>query len=221
MPRNWHKLKTKTPHTLDVDRSKLLLFIGVAALAVAAGASAAVLSRQVLEPYKPAIEIPGDRVLPDFTLTDQNGNPFTLSSVKGKAVLIYFGYTHCPDVCPLVMTKYAQLVKTLGNRANDVALIFITVDPERDTVDAMKKYVSYYSEKIIALTGTPEEIEQVARLYNVFYTKQPPDEQGNYLVDHYALVLGADRQHILRLAFTPDMPFDEYQKGVEWLLTRP
>lgn len=204
-----------------MNRSRLLLFMGVAALAVAAGAAAAVLSRQVLEPYKPAIEIPGERVLPDFTLTDQNGNPFKLSSVKGKAVLIYFGYTHCPDVCPLVMTKYGQLVKALGNRANDVALIFITVDPERDNVEAMKKYVSYYSDRIIALTGSPEEIDAVARLYNVYYKKYPPDEKGNYLVDHYALVLGADRKHILRLAFTPDMPFEEYQKGVEWLLTKP
>lgn len=200
--------------------SRVLLFIGIAVMAVAAGFAAAVLTRGGFLGYEPPITIPGERVLPDFTLTDQNGKPFTLSSVRGKAVLLYFGYTNCPDVCPLVLSKYGKLFKELGDKNNKVALIFVSVDPERDTPEIMKRYVSYYSPRIIALTGTPEEIEKVKVLYNVYAKKHPPDEKGNYLVDHYALVLGADRNHVLRAALTPDTPFEDYRKTVEWLLSK-
>lgn len=205
---------------MQLMRAKILLFVGVAVLAAALGALAALLMRGDFFGYRPAIEIPGERVLPDFTLTDQNGKPFKLSSVKGKVVLMYFGYTNCPDVCPLVLSKFGKLIKDLGPNADKVAFIFITVDPERDTSDMMKRYVSYYSPRIIALTGTPEEVGQVMVQYNIFAKKLPPDEKGNYLVDHYAMVLGADKNHILRTALTPDMEYDEYRKTVEWLLSR-
>ncbi|MDW8083943.1 MAG: SCO family protein [Candidatus Caldarchaeum sp.] len=201
-------------------RPKVLLFVAVAVLGVAAGAMAAVLSREMLSGYDPPITIPGEKVLPDFTLTDQNGRPFSLSSVRGKAVLLYFGYTNCPDVCPLVLSKFGKTLKDLGDKADRFAVIFITVDPERDTVEAMRRYVSYYSPKIIALTGTPEEIEKVMALYNVYAKKHPPDEKGNYIVDHYALVLGADKNHVLRAALTPDTDVEDYRKTVEWLLSK-
>ncbi|MCS7137499.1 MAG: SCO family protein, partial [Candidatus Caldarchaeum sp.] len=138
----------------------------------------------------------------------------------GKPVLLYFGYTHCPDVCPAVLSKFGRLAKELGSKSDQVVMIFVSVDPERDTVEAMRKYVSYYSPKIVALTGTPEEVKAVLQQYNVYAFKHPPDEKGNYLVDHYALVLAADRNHVLRAAFTPDAPFEEYLKGTEWLLSQ-
>ncbi|MCS7109889.1 MAG: SCO family protein, partial [Candidatus Caldarchaeum sp.] len=170
--------------------------------------------------YEPPITIPGERVLPDFTLTDQNGRPFSLSSVKGKAVLMYFGYTNCPDVCPLVLSKVGKVIRELGDRGDGLAVIFVTVDPERDTPEALKRYVSYYSPKIIALTGTPAEIEKVMTFYNVYAKKHPPDEKGNYIVDHYALVLGADKNHVLRTALTPDASPEDYRKTVDWLLKK-
>ena len=199
-------------------RRFLIILVAASVLAAVAGAGAAYLVSA--SRYRPTIEIVGDRALPDFTLVDQHGREFTLSSVKGRAVLIYFGYTHCPDVCPLVMTKYKRLVETLGPDADRVALIFITVDPERDTQEVMGKYVGYYSDRIIGLTGPPEKVYEVMGKFNVYAAKVPVEGGGDYLVDHYALVLGADRNHILRIAFTPDMDFQEYLNGVRYLLSR-
>ncbi len=193
----------------------LAVFIGLLA-----GISAAYLYRNLFTGYKPTIELPGEQTLPDFTLVDQNGNAFTLSSIRGKAVVIYFGYTNCPDVCPLVLSKFATTISRMGADADRVAFIFITVDPERDTPEVMKRYLSYYSQKIIGLTGSQEQVNKVLKLYNIYASKQTPDEKGNYLVDHFALVLGADRNHILRIAFTPEMPAEEYLEGVKWLLSK-
>jgi protein SCO1/2 len=199
-------------------RRYLIILVAASVLAALAGAGAAYLVSA--SRYRPTIEIPGDKALPDFTLVDQYGSEFTLSSVKGKVVLIYFGYTHCPDVCPLVMTKYKRLLEMLGPDADRVALIFITVDPERDTWEIMEKYVGYYSRHIIGLTGDPARVYEVMNKFGVTAAKVPRDEGGDYLVDHYALVLGADRNHILRIAFTPDMDFQEYLNGVRYLLSR-
>jgi protein SCO1/2 len=88
----------------------------------------------------------------DFTLTDQFGRPFTL--LKGKTVLIYFGYAHCSDVCPLVSSKFKQVIERLGADAENVAFILVTVDPERDTPEVVRKYLSYYSDRIIILLGS-------------------------------------------------------------------
>jgi len=203
-----------------MNRRLLIIFAVAAVAGVAAGAFAATMSGGLFQGYRPAIEIPGERVLPDFMLVDQNGNTFSLASLKGKAVLIYFGYTHCPDVCPLVLSKYKQTIEQLGPDADKVAFIFVTVDPERDTPEVMKKYLSYFHEKIIGLSGTPEQVYAVLKLYNIFAVKNPPDEKGNYLVDHYALVMGADRNHVLRIAFTPDMKAEEYVQGTKWLLAK-
>jgi protein SCO1/2 len=195
---------------------RLLIIFTIAAVAgIAAGALAATMSGK-----EPAIEIPGERTLPDFTLTDQNGNAFTLSSLKNKAVVIAFGYTHCPDACPLTLSKFKQTIERLGPEADKVAFIFVTVDPERDTPEVLKKYLSFYSEKIIGLSGSPEKVYSVLRLYNIYAAKDPPDEKGNYLFTHSTLVMGADRNHILRIAFTPNMDVEKYVQGVKWLLSK-
>jgi len=206
---------------LPAMNRRLLLLVAAAVVAVAAGAFAAYTMRTLSSGYKPPIEIPGEKVLPDFRLTDQNGQPFTLSSIRGKkAVLIYFGYTHCPDVCPAVLSKFSKTISTLGSKADNVAFLFVTVDPERDTPSALKKYLSYFSDKILGLTGSAEEVANVLKLYNIYAYKHPPDEKGNYLVDHYALVLGADRNHVLRIGLTFEMPADEYVEAVKWLLSK-
>ncbi|MEM2035706.1 MAG: SCO family protein [Candidatus Caldarchaeum sp.] len=201
-------------------RRRLLLFLAVALAAMVGGAAAAMVSRQLFAEYRPAIEIVSGQKLPDFSLTDQYGNRFSISSVRGKVVLLFFGYTHCPDVCPHVLSKYAKLYQALGSNADRVVAIFVSVDPERDTPEVLRKHLSYYSPKIVGLTGTPEEVKDVMTLYNIYAVKHPPDENGNYVIDHYALVLGADKNHVLRTAFTVDAPLEEYVKGVEWLLSK-
>jgi protein SCO1/2 len=209
---------TGLPPLYGMRKRFLFVFIVAAVGGIATGFLSVLLSNQFVG-YGPAIEIPGERELADFTLIDQFGRPFTLSSVKGKAVLIYFGYTHCPDVCPLVLSKFKQVMERLGPDADRVVFIFITVDPERDTPEVMRKYISYYTDRIVGLSGSPDEVNDVLNLYGVFTQKYYKEGVG-YLMDHTAWVLGADKSHVLRTAFTYEMSVDDYVKGVRWLLSK-
>ena len=131
----------------------------------------------------------------DFTLTDHNGKTFELQQLRGKLVLIFFGYTFCPDICPTELSSLAKVLRSLGDDADKVSALFISVDPERDTPDKLKKYVPFFSPDLIGLTGSVSEISAVADAYRV-QTKIHSKKKGNnyYLVDHSAnlYVLGAD-----------------------------
>ena len=135
----------------------------------------------------------------DFTLTDHNGNPFTFSSTKGKVVMLYFGYTSCPDVCPLTLADMANARTDLGDKAQDVQIVFVTVDPERDSQAKLKNYVPAFDPSIIGLHGTPEEIKAVADAYGVKYKQTPlKDSALGYAVDHSAFIYVVDRSGQLR-----------------------
>jgi protein SCO1/2 len=135
----------------------------------------------------------------DFTLTDQNGKPFTLSSTRGKVVMLYFGYTSCPDVCPLTLADMAGARADLGADADDVQIVFVTVDPERDSQQVLQKYVPAFDPTNIGLRGTPEEIKTVADAYGVKYKKtQLKDSALGYAVDHSAFIYVIDRDGQLR-----------------------
>lgn len=124
-----------------------------------------------------------------FTLTDQDGNTVTDADFRGRYKLIYFGFTYCPDVCPTTLTTIAQALDMLGEKAEAIVPILITVDPERDTPEQLKMYVSHFSPRMVALTGTPEQIAKVAKEYRVYYAKVE-DEGGNpdaYTMDHSAI----------------------------------
>lgn len=135
----------------------------------------------------------------DFTLTDHNGNPFSLDSTRGKVVMLYFGYTSCPDVCPLTMSDMAGARSDLGADANDVQIVFVTVDPERDSQAVLQKYVPAFDPSNIGLRGTPEEIKAVTDAYGVKYKKtQLKDSALGYAVDHSAFIYVIDRDGQLR-----------------------
>ncbi|HIQ29518.1 MAG TPA: SCO family protein [Candidatus Caldiarchaeum subterraneum] len=203
----------------NILRSRLLVIIP-AAVVIAILASFIVASQFSPKPtYEPAIEIQGNKKLIDFTLIDQNGKPFTLSSVKGKVILLYFGYTNCPDVCPIVMSKFAYVLENLGPDADKVAFILVTTDPVRDTPEVMKRYVENYDPRIIALTGEPKAMIDVWRAYGIYVGYETPDEEGNYYVGHTAFVLAADKNMVIKFALTPEMPKEEYLQGVRWLLS--
>lgn len=170
--------------------------------------------------YKPPIELQPSPI-PAFTLTNQYGEKFSLESVRGKVILLYFGYTNCPDVCPLVMSKYAYVLKNLTPEERErVALIFVTVDPDRDTPEVMRKYVKLFDEeeRIIALTGSKEELNKVWSSYGFKPVYTEKDEQGNYFVTHFAFVLVVDKNLVARYALTPELEPDEYLMTVRYML---
>ena len=130
-----------------------------------------------------------EKEAPEFTLTDQDGSKVSLSDFKDKVVLIFFGYTHCPDICPMTMSVMNKVVDQLGDQADQVQVIFVTIDPERDTQEKLKSYMPYYNENFIGLTGSLEEIDKVADDYNIFYSKEEVNSTSQYLMGHNSSVL--------------------------------
>jgi protein SCO1/2 len=131
----------------------------------------------------------------DFHLTDQNGQAFELSQLKGKIALFSFGFTHCPNVCPTTLSELAKIYRQLPEKDRaKVQVLFITIDPERDHVDQMKEYVPYFDGTFIGLTGAPDQIAQAAKAYGVFYEKAP--NAGNpadvYFMNHSAYIYLVD-----------------------------
>lgn len=129
------------------------------------------------------------REAPEFTLTDQDGDQVSLSDFEDKVVLIFFGYTNCPDICPMTMSVMNNVVDQLGDQADHVQVVFVTVDPERDTQQKLKSYIPYYNKSFVGLTGTPEEIDKVADDYNVYYSKEEVESSSEYLMGHNSSVL--------------------------------
>ncbi|RIK97948.1 MAG: copper-binding protein [Proteobacteria bacterium] len=127
-----------------------------------------------------------------FQLTDNAGQPVTEKSLQGRPSLIFFGFTHCPDVCPTSLFEMSEVLRALGPDAARVNAYFISVDPERDTVAAMKDYLSSFDPHLKGLTGSPEAIAQVLTGYRV-YAKKVPQKDGDYTMDHTALIYLMDR----------------------------
>lgn len=144
---------------------------------------------------------------PDFTLTDHNGQPFTLSDQRGKVVLLFFGYTYCPDTCPTIMTQFNWILENLGSDKNKVAFVLVTVDPLRDTPEVLKNYVNSHNDEIIGLTGSLENLEPVWISYGInvnatmTHTSQNHPHENDYLVDHTILLFINDKNLMLREEF--------------------
>ena len=128
-----------------------------------------------------------------FHLTDQNGKPFSDRDLKGRPFLVFFGFTHCPDVCPTTLFDVSEVLRRLGPEAERVRALFITVDPERDTPDKIKDYLSSFDPHLIGLTGDADAIAATAKAYRV-YTKKVPVEGGAYTMDHTAIVYLMDKE---------------------------
>lgn len=134
-----------------------------------------------------------------FTLTDHTGKQRTLEDFRGKLVVVFFGYTQCPDVCPTTMSEMASVMKEMGPSADDLQVLFITVDPERDTQELLSHYVPAFDKRFIGLYGNAEQTAKVAKDFRVFYAKQPGADPSSYTVDHTAGSFVFDRQGQLRL----------------------
>jgi protein SCO1/2 len=122
-----------------------------------------------------------------FKLASSSGGELSSDDLKGAPFLVFFGYTHCPDVCPETVSDVSTWLDALGPEGKDVKALFISIDPERDSVGSLKDYLSSFSERVIGLTGTPDEIAQVAKEYRVYYAKHPTKD-GDYTMDHSAVI---------------------------------
>ena len=150
------------------------------------------------------IPFPGRSSQPQFTLsadaqqatlTDQDGNPFRMSELQGKLTMLFFGYTNCPDVCPATLAIWKQVENSLGDEAEQVRFVFVTVDPERDTPERMKKHVSLFSDDFIGLTGNYDELLPIYQAYNVYHERaEESDSAAGYLVSHTASSFLLDKE---------------------------
>jgi protein SCO1 len=138
-----------------------------------------------------------------FSLIDDNGKPFTDAELKGKWHLVFFGYTHCPDVCPTALNDLSLALDKLGAKKTQIGIVFISVDPERDTPAVLKSYVESFDGSIVGLTGTPDAVAQAAQDYKVYYAKHPRAD-GGYDMDHSALIYVMDPEGRFTATFTPD-----------------
>lgn len=178
------------------------ILVGAALLLGACEKSDSSSSEMLLSPANSAFkntDVTGLDFAKDFALTDHNGKKRTLSDFKGQAVVVFFGFTHCPDVCPTTMSEMASVMKELGQQADRVQVLFVTVDPERDTPALLAKYVPSFDSRFLGLVGTPAETEKVAKDFKIFYQKVPGKEPGNYSMDHTAGSYVFDPQGRLRL----------------------
>jgi protein SCO1/2 len=135
----------------------------------------------------------------DFHLSDADGRVVTAEDYRHKVVLLYFGYTYCPDVCPTTLAKLSQAVRSLGTQAADVRVLFVTVDPQRDTPAHLESYVRYFGQQFVGLRGDDQALTALTRRYRVTYSLDPPDRNGNYSVEHSSAVFVFDQQGQPRL----------------------
>jgi len=138
------------------------------------------------KPAFKAVDITGAEYARSLSLTDGDGQPRTLADFKGKLVVVFFGYTQCPDVCPTTMNELAEVKRSLGADGARVQGVFVSVDPERDTGPLLKAYVANFGPDMVGLRGTPEQTRAAAKEFKVFYSKVPGKTDTSYTVDHTA-----------------------------------
>lgn len=151
----------------------------------------------------------------DFELTDYNGDKFSSDKLKGNFSLIYFGFTYCPDICPSSLEKIAKVMEVLEKYHIKVTPVFITVDPERDSIKLLKEYLGHFNNKIMGLTGTPDEIRKVAEKFKVYYAKsEGGNSDSNYMIDHSSLLYLMDKDFKYKKHFYLDTTAEEIIESI-------
>jgi protein SCO1/2 len=156
----------------------------------------------------------------DFTLTDETGQPFTLSSLRGQWVLLVYGYTTCPDVCPATLTNLRQVKSQLGPAAAQVRVVFASVDPDRDSVDKMRDYVHHFGADFKGLTGTNAQVAVAAQAYGVKYEKSLTTSAVGYLVTHTSFVYLLDPRFQLRVTYPFGVGSPEITADIQYLMAQ-
>ena len=162
---------------------------------------------------------------PDFTLVDHDGRPVTLASYRGRPVLLFFGYVHCPDVCPLTLAQLSRVLERLGDDGRDVQVLLVTVDPARDTPAALKGYVERFGAHVTGLTGDSAAVARAGSGYGVYAVPQPSAGDGHAghgaggaaKIAHTGVVYGIDREGMLRVVITAGAGEEETLRDVRTL----
>lgn len=170
--------------------------------------------REQLSPS--SIDLKGEKVANDFQLRDPDGKTRTMADFRGKVVMLFFGYTQCPDVCPTALARAVAVKKKLADDATKLQVIFVTVDPERDTPEIMKSYTTAFDPSFIGLSGDMEMTRKTADAFRVFYQKVPT--KSSYTMDHTAVTYLLDPKGEMRVAIKPDASADEIAHDVHFLL---
>ena len=154
----------------------------------------------------------------DFSLTGPEGKTVSLIDFRNKVVLLYFGYTFCPDVCPITLSNLKLIMLELGKKAEDVQVIFISIDPERDTYEKLKGYVPYFHPTFIGLTGSEADLTAVAKKYQTIYIKQKVESEAGYLMAHTDVVILVDQNGKYRGRYKSKYDLDKLTTDIRWLL---
>lgn len=195
-----------------------LILVGLMALLLIAAVAAGVFlfakpdtfrGTAYVEPYPAASEI---------SLTRADGTPFRLSEMRGKVVLLFFGYTSCPDVCPTTMAELKQALEKVGAKADQVQVVYVTVDPQRDTPQRVQEYVNHFDPKFIGLSGSESELAKVWNDYGIFREIVEGTSAAGYMVNHTARVTMIDQQGNLRVSFPFDTPVESIVHDLKLLM---
>jgi protein SCO1 len=155
---------------------------------------------------------------PDIDLTRADGSNFRLSEARGKVVMLFFGYTSCPDVCPTTLAEFKQSLEEVGDKSDQVQVIFVTVDPERDTPQRVQEYVDHFNPKFLGLSGSETELAKVWNEYGVFREIVKGNSAAGYLVNHTGRVTLIDQRGNLRVSFGFDTPVKDIVHDLKLLL---
>ena len=193
------------------------------ALALAAGIGLALLVVTVVLPrFQPHVfsgtVIQSQTPAPTVDLITSTGERASLSDFEDQVVVIYFGYTFCPDVCPTTLSTLKKAVDKLGDASDDVQVIMVSVDPARDTPDLLGEYLGFFDPRFLGMTGTEAEVAEVATVYGVFFQAEEGTVDTGYLVSHTANLRVVDREGHLKLIIPPDATSDQIASDLDYLL---
>jgi protein SCO1 len=199
-----------------MDRKTLL--VGLMVFLIIGAVAAGVILFSKPDSYRGTTYAEPYPVAPEIELTGAAGTDFLLRDMRGKVVALFFGYTSCPDICPTTMAELNQALESLGPQADQVQVLFVTVDPQRDTPERIQEYVDHFNPEFIGLSGSEPELAKVWNDYGVFRQVMEGTSAAGYLVDHTARVTLIDQQGNLRVSFPFDTPVEDVVHDLKLLL---
>jgi cytochrome oxidase Cu insertion factor (SCO1/SenC/PrrC family) len=187
-----------------MPRRAVLIFASAVLLIAAGLGGFAFMSRHLAESGGTGVALVGG----PFSLTDQNGRRVSEKDFLGRHMLVFFGFTYCPDICPTELQVMTAALDEMGPQGEEIQPVFVSIDPERDTPEVLKSYVENFGPRLIGLTGTPEEIAAVAKAYRVYYAKAGDQSSpDSYLMDHSSIIylMGPDGRFVKHFPYTTDV----------------